>query len=89
MRVKAIYLPDLAFDSNECGFTFIYEPNTKMFVMESNREVSYSEDTILEDIESWLLFKTELMTDDDGTNYGECKQISVEEFKKLKGILSE
>jgi len=84
MKIKAIYLPDLAFDSSEGNFNFIYEPVIKRFVMEIDKEISYSEDSVLEDIESWLLFKTELMVDDDGTKYGECKQIDVEEFKMLK-----
>lgn len=87
MEIKAIYLPDLAFDSSKGGFTFVYDPNTKRFVMESDREVSYSEDSVLEDIESWLLFSTQLLVDDDGTSYGECKQINREEFKMLKAYV--
>ncbi|WP_346938068.1 hypothetical protein [uncultured Clostridium sp.] len=75
---------DLAFDSSEGNFNFVYKPDTRVFEMEIDQEVSYTEDSVLEDIESWLLFKTELMTDDNGTNYGECKQINVEEFKILK-----
>lgn len=86
MKIKAIYLPDLAFDSSKGGFNFVYEPNIKRFVMESNKEISYSEDSVLEDIESWLLFETRLITDDDGAEYGECKQISIEEFRKLKEV---
>lgn len=83
MKIKAIYLPDLAFDSNTGNFNFVYNSNTKRFVMEIDKEISYSEDNVIEDMESWLLFKTELIIDDDGISYGECEQINVEEFKKL------
>lgn len=86
MKIKAIYLPDLAFDARGGNFNFVYEPDTKMFKMEIDKEISYSEDDVLEDVESWLLFKTELMVDDDGIKYGECKQISMEEFKELRGF---
>ena len=84
MEIKAIYLPDLAFDSSEGGFTFIYDSNAKRFVMESDKEVSYSEDSVLEDTESWLLFETQLLMDNDGTIYGECKQINRENFEMIK-----
>ena len=84
MKIKAIYLPDLAFDASGGNFNFVYELESKVFKMEIDEEISYSEEDVLEDIESWLLFKTELMVDDNGTNYGECKQINVEEFKELK-----
>ena len=86
MKIKAIYLSDLAFDSSQCGFTFVYNTDTKTFEMEANKEIKYSEDNVLEDMESWLLFKTELIVDDDGIKYGKCKQITVEEFKKLKEV---
>jgi len=87
MKIKAIYLPDLAFDSNEGNFNFVYRADIKRFVMEIDKEISYSEDSVLEDIESWVLFKTELKVDDDGMKYGECKQIDVEEFKVLKEVI--
>lgn len=86
MKIKAIYLPDLAFDSNAGNFNFVYEPDTKRFVMEIDKEIKYLEESVLEDIESWLLFKTELKVDDNGIKYGECKQISIEEFKVLKEV---
>ena len=89
MKIKAIYLPDLAFDSNEGNFNFVYRADIKRFVMEIDKEISYSEDSVLEDVESWLLFKTELMKDDDGTRYGECKQIDIEEFKILREDIKE
>jgi hypothetical protein len=86
MQIKAIYLPDLAFDSSEGNFNFVYKSDTKTFDMEIDKEISYSEDSVLQDIESWLLFETKLITDDDGAEYGECKQISIEEFRKLKEV---
>lgn len=77
--LKAIYLPDLAFSQEKRSFVFKYNTANKRFEMESDREISYSLDIVLND-EDWEIFYTELVKGED-TEYGISRKISKRDLK--------
>lgn len=86
-RIKAIYMPDIAYDSKEGNFNFVYNLEERVFIMEIDSEVRYSEDSIIDD-DQWLLFETDLK-EVNSRKYGYCKEIDVKEFIKIRDKMLE
>lgn len=90
--IKAIYLPDLAFDSNK-SCIFEYKKGQDFFFMATDNEIIYDIEPLVED-ENWYIFETELKIDEDSINkfkYGEVKRIPnnklveyINEYEKLE-----
>lgn len=78
MELKALYLLDLQCPAKDGNFIFKYNPKTKLFEMEIDKDYSYSPEYIFED-ENWLLFEINKEDDKNAT----VKRITIEEAKKL------
>lgn len=81
--IKAIYLPDLAFNSKE-SCVFEYEKGQDFFYMATDSEIIYDIKPLVED-EDWYIFETELKVDEesrDKYSYGEVKRIPNNELLK-------
>ena len=90
MKIRAIYLPDIAFNDTK-NIIFEFNKDTNSFILIGDESYRYDKECIIED-SNWILFETQLMEDvlDDNTiiNYGITNQISKEDFIKRKDELN-
>jgi len=85
-KLKAIFLPDLAHDSSK-SYTFEYDKEINKFYMVTDKEIAYDPIFLIE-MDDWLIFETELVSDEDDEYngcHGEVKTIprtDLEEYLK-------
>lgn len=72
-NIKAIYLPDLAFNSKE-SCIYEYEKGQDFFYMATDNEIIYDIEPLVED-EDWYIFETDLKIDEKNREYGIVKRI--------------
>lgn len=84
MKIRAIYLPDLAFEPCDGNLIFEYDKQTKRFHMCIDPEFMYDVQAILED-NNWIVFETELCKDENSIQYGITNIISKENLLKRIG----
>lgn len=81
-KIKAIFLPDLAHDSSQ-SYTFEYDKKSNQFYMVTDKEIAYDPIFLIE-MDDWLIFETELVSDEEYT-HGEVTIIprtNLEEYLK-------
>jgi len=90
MDLRAIYLPDLAFDPKEGSFIFEYDINTNTFKMVTDEEIQYDLECVIED-ENFMVFTSQITCDNwypyDKENTVESGDVDIIDKKNVNKII--